>query len=244
MCNDGSAAGYYYAPATSGSESNVWLVMLEGGEWCWDAASCATRAASLGALMGNKDWHQSVAMGGIFETDAVKTPFAGAHKVFVPYCSSDAWVGDTVAGGLYFRGQAIVEAVLADLVQQQNLGQNSADRLLFGGCSAGARGAMFTLDSVADMLARSGVTGVQLQGLLDSPLWIDVAPLATAPLHSGLSLLLGSAVALAANILTIMLGMGLVTMFLTSAVFTFRDCFSPPDGERSLHVDDVTYDYK
>jgi hypothetical protein len=51
-------------------------------------------------------------------------------------------------------------------------------------------------------------------------------------------------VALAANILTIMLGMGLVTMFLTSAVFTFRDCFSPPDGERSLHVDDVTYDYK
>lgn len=59
-----------------------------------------------------------------------------------------------------------------------------------------------------------------------------------------LSLLLGSAVALAANILTIMLGMGLVTMFLTSAVFTFRDCFSPPDCERSLHVDDVTYDYK
>ncbi len=59
-----------------------------------------------------------------------------------------------------------------------------------------------------------------------------------------LSALLGSAVALAANILTIMLGMGLVTMFLTSAVFTFRDCFSPPDHERTLHVDDVTYDYK
>lgn len=59
-----------------------------------------------------------------------------------------------------------------------------------------------------------------------------------------LSALLGSAVALAVNILTIMLGMGLVTMFLTSAVFTFRDCFSPPDHERSLHVDDVTYDYK
>lgn len=59
-----------------------------------------------------------------------------------------------------------------------------------------------------------------------------------------LSLLLGSAVALAANILTVMLGMALVTMFLTSAVFTFRDCFSPPDEERTLHVDDVTYDYK
>lgn len=59
-----------------------------------------------------------------------------------------------------------------------------------------------------------------------------------------LSALLGSAVSLAASILTIMLGMGLVTMFLTSAVFTFRDCFSPPDHERTLHVDGVTYDYK
>ena len=59
-----------------------------------------------------------------------------------------------------------------------------------------------------------------------------------------LSALLGSAVSLAASILTIMLGMGLVTMFLTSAVLTFRDCFSPPDHERTLHVDGVTYDYK
>lgn len=59
-----------------------------------------------------------------------------------------------------------------------------------------------------------------------------------------LSALLGSAVGLAANILTIMLGMGLVTMFLSSAVFTFRDCFSAPDHERTLHVDDTTYDYK
>ena len=59
-----------------------------------------------------------------------------------------------------------------------------------------------------------------------------------------LSTFLGSAVGLAANILTIMLGMALVTMFLSSAVFTFRDCFSPPDAERALHVDDVTYDYK
>lgn len=56
--------------------------------------------------------------------------------------------------------------------------------------------------------------------------------------------LLGSSAGIAANILTIMLGMGLVTMFLTSAVFTFRDCFSPPDDQRSLQVDDVTYDYK
>ena len=180
MCNDGSAAGYYYAPATSGSASNVWLVMLEGGEWCWDAASCATRAATQKAFMGNTLWKQTIGMGGIFETDEVKTPFAGAHKVYVPYCSSDAWVGDTEAGGLAFRGQAIVEAVVRALVVQQNMG--GTDRLLFGGCSAGARGAMFNLDYVQVMLATAGAPQVELRGLLDSPLWIDVAPLASAPL--------------------------------------------------------------
>lgn len=55
------------------------------------------------------------------------------------------------------------------------------------------------------------------------------AGLALSLLTLLLSAVLGSAVALAANILTIMLGMGLVTMFLTSAVFTFRDCFSAPE---------------
>jgi hypothetical protein len=59
-----------------------------------------------------------------------------------------------------------------------------------------------------------------------------------------LSMLLGPDVAIAANIMTIMLGMALVTMFLCSAVFTFRDCFSAPDAERTLHVDETTYDYK
>ena len=71
-----------------------------------------------------------------------------------------------------------------------------------------------------------------------------VAGLALSVLTLLLSALLGGAVSFAAGILTIMLGMGLVTMFLASAVFTFRDCFSPPDQEHALHVDDVTYDYK
>ena len=77
--------------------------------------------------------------------------------------------------------------------------------------------------------------------------WVGLAlaaGMALALVTVVLSALIGSSAALAANILTIMLGMGLVTMFLTSAVFTFRDCFSPPDAERTLHVDDVTYDYK
>jgi hypothetical protein len=156
--------------------------MLEGGDWCYDEESCAGRLQSNPQLVSSKDWRPTGALGGIFETNPEKTPFAGAHKIYVPYCSSDAWVGDTESGGLQFRGQAIVRAVLRALAQQFALGRQPGDRLLFGGCSAGARGAAFTLDYVADMLLAVGAQGVQLQGLLDSPLWIDVAPMATAPL--------------------------------------------------------------
>ena len=55
------------------------------------------------------------------------------------------------------------------------------------------------------------------------------AGLALALLTVLLSALLGSAALMAANLLTIMLGMGMVTMVMTSAVFTFRDCFAPPE---------------
>lgn len=60
-----------------------------------------------------------------------------------------------------FKGQRIVEAALSVLSSDTGpfspgyaLGSLPGTRVLFGGCSAGARGAMFTLDYVAQM-ARS-----------------------------------------------------------------------------------------
>ena len=112
-------------------------------------------------------------------------PFASANKVFVAYCSSDAWLGDvsaaqTLAANGFdwsFRGRRIIRATLDLLASDLGLGAASPTgaaqhRLLFGGCSAGGRGAMFNLDRVA-ALAPAGVT---VSGLLDSPLWINVAP--------------------------------------------------------------------
>ena len=68
------------------------------------------------------------------------------------YCSSDAWAGDAGPAsnpmGWQFRGQRIVAAVLQTLRQQQGLGSLPGTRLLFAGCSAGSRGAMFNLDRV------------------------------------------------------------------------------------------------
>jgi hypothetical protein len=156
--------------------------------WCYSEATCFVRNVSTPWEMSSVHLAPQIALGGIFETSK-KNPWADANVAYVPYCSSDAWIGDVGASdatwGWAFRGQRIVAAVLASLVRTQGLGLHTglgvaatAQRLLFGGCSAGARGAMMTLDYVADMLADVGITAAQVTvaGLLDSPLWVDVAP--------------------------------------------------------------------
>ena len=41
ICNDGSAAGYYFRASPSGSP--LWLVYLAGGAWCSSPEDCAAR---------------------------------------------------------------------------------------------------------------------------------------------------------------------------------------------------------
>jgi hypothetical protein len=75
-------------------------------------------------------------------------------------------MGDTgpnnATWGYAFRGQRIITAALTQLVQQHGMGLWPAGapgkpRLLFGGCSAGARGAMVNLDRISATLNSLGV---------------------------------------------------------------------------------------
>ncbi len=93
------------------------------------------------------------------------TPCRPFHFLILPPCS-DAWMGDTgpnnATWGYAFRGQRIITAALTQLVQQHGMGLWPAGapgkpRLLFGGCSAGARGAMVNLDRISATLNSLGV---------------------------------------------------------------------------------------
>ena len=107
----------------------------------------------------------------------MKTPFAEVNKAYLGYCTSDAYVGDASAFGYQFRGQRVVAAAIKALVQTHGMGARGLnERLLFGGCSAGARGAMFNADSVPDLVTAAGGANVQTQVMLDSSYWIDVQP--------------------------------------------------------------------
>lgn len=193
VCNDGSPAGYYYGKGGSDDsgfiiEDNTWLVFLEGGGWCWDEESCEQRKGIYPHLMSSSKWGESKALTGIFSTDPTVSPLAAASKVFVPYCSSDGWVGDEVAdssnGNRHFRGAAIVKAVFADLQRLHGLGlggpAGAGTDLFFSGCSAGARGALFNLDYIPGLVPH----GVRVRGVFDSALWIDIQPFAQSKLTS------------------------------------------------------------
>merc|ERR1719210_699100 len=61
------------------------------------------------------------------------------------------------------------------------MGSVAGTRLLYGGCSAGARGASYNIDWLKTVLPST----VTLRGYFDSPLWIDLTPPST---HTALRL--------------------------------------------------------
>ena len=62
----------------------------------------------------------------------------------------------------------------ADVTETATYALTASSKVLFGGCSAGSRGAMFSLDYVQAMLP-AGAPPVL--GFLDSPMWVDLEPL-------------------------------------------------------------------
>ena len=170
-------------------------------DWCTDEASCLQRTHLMPEATSSQGWPVSLSLGGLFAPSGKKNPLAGANKAFLGYCSSDAWQGDTPAGGsnagLAFRGQRIVRATLAALVSQHGLGSSltkgkagKPDRLLLAGGAAGGRGAILLLDHLAGWLTGFGGVApgaVMVQGLFDAALWIPVQPLGSSGVDASLA---------------------------------------------------------
>jgi hypothetical protein len=101
----------------------------------------------------------------------------GADTLLRRYCTSDLWSGDAPASeatfNFSFRGSRVPVAVVQSLMQTHGLGGAPGSRLLFGGCSAGAIGAMNNLERVAALVASKGV---QTWGFLDGAGLLDIKP--------------------------------------------------------------------
>ena len=135
--------------------------------------------------MSSSDWPWQLGMGGVFSSNPVHSPFATYNKVLLGYCSSDAYMADVPASpatwGFAFRGRRILAAALTQLVQQHQLGAPipggaRKPRLILGGCSAGARGAMVNADAVQSWLTNSSLD-MDYRLLLDSNMWMAFPPI-------------------------------------------------------------------
>jgi hypothetical protein len=121
--------------------------------------------------------------------DPIGTSYAGANSVYLRYCTSDGYIGDRAAslatGGLAFRGRRVVEATIAALGERHGLGRtprnttnSSTTTVLYSGCSAGGRGVMHNLNTVARQVKSLAGPDARVVGLIDSGLYIDMDPLA------------------------------------------------------------------
>lgn len=179
VCNDGSPSGYYWKAGRT--DTRTWIVDLEGGGWCTDEKECKKRCASGkkpedGAMCTSRGWPAEMSYEGGLMAPRNDSTLYGANKAFVKYCTSDAHMGNADAFGMKFRGVVVVQAVLNEMVRR-GLGQGTQrHRLVFGGQSAGGRGAMVNLDYVVEMLGPVAGANTDVFGLLDSPLYIDIPP--------------------------------------------------------------------
>ena len=180
ICNDGSIGGFYHTQAIDVSMQQTFLVFLPGGGQCFDEGSCATRWDTAGSTyMSSKGWSDTIQKSGIFDTHPMKSPLWGANKVMLGYCSSDGYMGDVAASdetwGWHFRGQALVIAMIQDIIQLYNMTSNTT--IVLGGGSAGARGMM----TLVDLLVREYLpVGAKIVTFLDSPYYMDMIPYSTA----------------------------------------------------------------
>jgi hypothetical protein len=195
-CMDGSPSGVYIIPRISPSPSRRFALYLQSGGWCIDDASCNARCGGRdissgrcqSRLASSAPWDAEGCFGGLLSDDSAISPLHDATKVYLAYCTSDAHMGDrgTVSSSQYqFHGQRTVEAALAVMVSELGLGSEPGQTLIFGGGSAGSRGAMVTLDFVQGILTSMSGDGYThsalLLGFLDSPYYIDAAPLSGVP---------------------------------------------------------------
>lgn len=150
----------YYRP---GPDSARLLIYFQGGGACWNWVSCSgmfDTSVSRNELSGFR---------GIFDFSNPENPFAAYTVVFVPYCTGDVHIGDTVrvygddAGGrpVHHQGARNVERVLQwTMTQIQH-----PEHVVIAGASAGSYGAIFHTPQIANLYPAADVVTIGDSGV-------------------------------------------------------------------------------
>merc|ERR1712142_868453 len=153
VCNDGSNATYYYSD--NAFSADHLLIYLQGGGSCQDVQSCNLRCNNPDSAFrctAPQDETVPAALNFLLEDEDLNPPFYDFGKIYVPYCSSDIWIGTADAspanGNYFFHGKDIVRAVVDDLKKATNMA--GMNQIVLLGTSAGGFGTQNVCDFVAE----------------------------------------------------------------------------------------------
>jgi hypothetical protein len=162
-CSLGTPFWFYVRP---GNSSHL-LIFLDGGGACWTAENCdARRQPSFNPALDTTVGRGR--MDGIFDYAKPENPFSDYTTVYVPYCTGDVHLGDSVVmyhrpsqegggGGDYqirHRGHANVQAVLSWLRARVP----TPEAVFVAGASAGAIPSPYYAEAVARQYPRARIT--------------------------------------------------------------------------------------
>jgi len=170
LCNDGTPGFFYLREAATEAGRAHWVVQLQGGSGCRDAASCFQRWCRVDTPFGMTQMSADLSPADAIDGQGIlarraDNPLGDANQVFVRYCSSDLWQGErsdvvltgphpetaeTTTARVHFRGASIVDAVFETLIDEHGLAD--ARSLILAGASAGGAGVVTHAEGVADRL--------------------------------------------------------------------------------------------
>jgi len=150
-CLRGKAAGYY---SRINEASDVWVIFMDGGGGCSNAAECANWNQG----WGPDNWNSWSGGRGAVKPRCNQNPhFCDANHVFIPYCSGDLHQGqrDAEHETFYMSGHLNFKAIIEDLIATTLIG--SSNRVLLTGTSAGGIGVVTNADTLTTMLPNATV---------------------------------------------------------------------------------------
>lgn len=180
VCLDGSPAGYYME---MGDDPTRWVIWLAGGGVCPNLKECQFRAK--GGLGTSKVWPKRRKAGthgdeilGMGEDD--NPGFHHWSKIYIPYCSGDAWLGhqhgeydpwgkNKGVGGMHFAGHTILAAVVQEL-KKEPLRIDTAKQVMLSGTSHGGYAALMHVDWLQQQLPGVDVRGNPQAGWFGAPI--------------------------------------------------------------------------
>ena len=169
VCNDFSNAIYFMR---KGSPQH-WIIFFEGGGGCSSPSECNRRYLDQPELMQAQVSTSIIAGDDFLSSDPDENElFHNYTHVLVPYCSSDAWLGNRTikrfengkdfyfndsdlenSDNFVYMGQSILRAVIEDLCLEHGL--TNATDLILAGSSAGGIGLLNNLDWIKDEVSVS-----------------------------------------------------------------------------------------